>query len=132
MARKSIVSLFAIALGGSALLASPAAARGGYHHNAPVYHDTGYGYGAPVYARGYDDRNYRDYGNRGHRNNWRGNRGYRCDKGTGGTIVGAIAGGLLGREVTGRYGDRTMGTIIGAGVGAVAGRAIDRSGGNRC
>lgn len=52
----------------------------------------------------------------------------RCrDNGTGGTVIGAIAGGLLGHEVAGRRGDKTMGTIIGAGVGAVAGRAIDRN-----
>lgn len=60
-------------------------------------------------------------------------RGYdrgRCrDKGTGGTILGAIAGGLLGHEIgNGRYdrGDGTTGAIVGAGVGALAGRAIDR------
>src|SRR3546814_17906693 len=53
-------------------------------------------------------------------------RGYRCDSGTGGTILGAIAGGLLGNEVVGRYGDRTAGALVGAGVGALAGRAIDR------
>ena len=68
--------------------------------------------------RGYD-RSYRGY-----------NRSYRarqkCNDGDGGTIVGAIAGGLLGNTVAGR-GDRTIGTILGAGVGALAGRAIDRS-----
>ena len=50
---------------------------------------------------------------------------YCRDNGTGGTIIGAIAGGLLGREVAGR-GDRTVGTIIGGAAGALAGRAIDR------
>ncbi|MBW8842420.1 MAG: glycine zipper 2TM domain-containing protein [Sphingomonadales bacterium] len=68
--------------------------------------------------RGYD-RSYRGY-----------DRGYRarqkCNDGDGGTIVGAIAGGLLGNGIAGR-GDRTLGTILGAGVGALAGRAIDRS-----
>jgi uncharacterized protein YcfJ len=58
-------------------------------------------------------------------------RGERCDSGTGGTIVGAIAGGLLGHEVVGRRGDRTAGTIIGGAVGALAGNAIDRSGNPR-
>jgi len=76
------------------------------------------------------DRYYRDRGY------YRGDRGYyrdrgRCrDKGTGGTIIGAIAGGLLGHEIgNGRYdrGDGTTGAIIGAGVGALAGRAIDRN-----
>lgn len=54
----------------------------------------------------------------------------RCrDKGSTGTILGAIAGGLLGHEVgNGRYdrGDGTTGAIVGAGIGALAGRAIDR------
>ena len=49
----------------------------------------------------------------------------RCSSSTG-TIIGAIAGGLLGREIAGR-GDRTVGAIIGAGAGALAGRAIDRN-----
>lgn len=50
----------------------------------------------------------------------------KCRDGDGGTIVGAIAGGLLGNVVAGR-GDRTLGTIIGGLGGALAGRAIDRS-----
>jgi hypothetical protein len=83
------------------------------------------GYNRDGYYNGYDrsyrgyDRSYRGY-----------NRSYRarqkCNDGDGGTIVGAIAGGLLGNTVAGR-GDRTIGTILGAGVGALAGRAIDRS-----
>lgn len=62
-----------------------------------------------------------------HRHYDRGNHyGYRCkrDNGTGGLVIGAIAGGLLGNEVAR---DKTAGTIIGGGVGALAGRAIDRS-----
>ena len=48
----------------------------------------------------------------------------RCrDKGNGGLVIGAIAGGLLGHEVAR---DKTAGTIIGAGVGGLGGRAIDR------
>ena len=58
------------------------------------------------YNQRYNDRNYR-----------------QCDNGTGGTIIGAIAGGLAGHEIAGR-GDRTVGTIIGGAVGAIAGRAI--------
>lgn len=89
--------------------------------------DYGYGYG-------YDDDGYREY--RGDRRHYRGDRRYyrgkRCDRGTGGLIIGAIAGGLLGNEVVGRRGDKTAGAIIGAGVGALAGRAIDRSDGRRC
>lgn len=58
---------------------------------------------------------------------------YRCQRsdGTTGTILGAIAGGLVGNSVAGRHGDRTTGTIIGGAIGAVAGRAIDK-GGNNC
>ena len=52
---------------------------------------------------------------------------YRCQgSGTTGTIIGALAGGLLGNGLAGR-GDRTLGTILGGGAGALAGRAIDRS-----
>ena len=77
----------------------------------------GGGYGQP---RGYyADTNYQ----RGFGNRCRGNRST-------GTIVGAIAGGLLGNSVAGR-GDRLLGTVLGGGVGAVAGRAIDR-GNDRC
>jgi uncharacterized protein YcfJ len=69
---------------------------------------------------------------------YRGDRGYyrddyrsyrmrqKCNDGDGGTIVGAIAGGLLGRGIAGR-GDHVLGTVLGAGAGALAGRAIDRS-----
>jgi hypothetical protein len=104
-------------------LAPAQAQRYGYDQS---YRD---GYSRDGYSRdgynGYDrsyrgsDRSYRGY-----------NRSYRarqkCNDGDGGTIVGAIAGGLLGNTVAGR-GDRTLGTILGAGVGALAGRAIDRS-----
>ena len=50
----------------------------------------------------------------------------RCKDGDGGLLIGAVAGGLLGRVVDTR-GDRTLGTLLGAGAGALAGRAIDRS-----
>ena len=98
---------------------------------------------APAQAQRYGyDQSYRDGYNRdgynGYDRSYRGNdrnyRGYdrsyrarqKCNDGDGGTIVGAIAGGLLGNGIAGR-GDRTLGTILGAGVGALAGRAIDRS-----
>lgn len=102
---------------------SPALARhhyndGYYNSYNDRYYDNRRDYRESRYDRyNRDDRNYR--------NN-------RCDKGTGGTIIGAIAGGLLGHEVVGRRGDKTAGVIIGAGVGALAGRAIDRSGSRRC
>lgn len=54
-------------------------------------------------------------------------RNQRCSDGTTGTIIGAIAGGLLGNSIAG-YGNRTTGTIIGGAAGALAGRAIDKGG----
>lgn len=50
----------------------------------------------------------------------------RCDS-TEGTVIGAVAGGLLGNVIGGR-GNRLLGTVIGGGAGALAGREIDRSG----
>jgi hypothetical protein len=85
---------------------------------------TGFG-AAPAAARHYDDDGYYNYDNRGYYGDRRG-RGYRCDKGTGGTVIGAVVGGLAGREVA-RRGNKTEGAIIGAAVGALAGRAIDKS-----
>ncbi|UAK24465.1 glycine zipper 2TM domain-containing protein [Sphingomonas nostoxanthinifaciens] len=118
------------ALVGAALIGlgalAPSAALAQYWGGPPpppppvaYYYDRGYGWDAPpppppppprvVYARPY-------YG---------GYHRYRCDRGTGGAIVGAIAGGLLGNVVAGR-GDRGIGTLFGAGAGALAGRAVDR------
>ncbi|MEI5687613.1 glycine zipper 2TM domain-containing protein [Sphingomonas kyungheensis] len=112
----------AFAMTAAALVpATPAAAQRGYYG-----YDRGY-----EYDRGYrDTRDYRDgrvyrgdrgyYGDRGYRG------GQRCNSGTTGTIVGAIAGGLLGRTIDTR-GDRALGTVLGAGAGALAGRAVERS-----
>jgi hypothetical protein len=120
----------------TAMTAVPAAADAHPRGRANGYYSQGY-YG-DAYRRGDYRRGdyYRGYGNRAYSN-----RGYygrdryygrRCrDKGTTGTIVGAIAGGLLGKEIAegGRYrrGDGTTGAIIGGAVGALAGRAIDRN-----
>ena len=88
------------------------------------------GYGRGYEGRGYADRGYYDTGySQGYyaAPQYR----YRCHSdGTAGTIIGAIAGGLLGNGIAGR-GDRTLGTVLGGGAGALAGRAIDRSG-SRC
>lgn len=102
--------------------------------------DRGYGYGYGYnqdryyanqdYDRRYD--NQRDYNERYNNQRSRYYRSNRCNSGTTGLVLGAIAGGLLGREVVGRHGDRTAGAIIGAGAGALGGRAIDRSGGRGC
>ncbi len=58
---------------------------------------------------------------------------YYCkrDDGTAGTIVGAIAGGVLGNIIA-PGGSKTLGTVIGAAGGALAGNAIDKSDGPRC
>jgi len=94
----------------------------------------GHGYDDGYYARSdrydrYDRDDRREYrrGDRYYRNN--GYRNARCDKGTGGTVIGAVAGGLLGNEVA-RRGNKTEGSIIGAAVGALAGRAIDKADSN--
>lgn len=110
------------------------------HYRGDRHYSQGY-YGGDAFRGGRSyrgDRHYRGdryyrgggryYSDRGY---YRGYRGRCRDSGTGGTIIGAIAGGLLGSEVAGggRYdrGDRTTGAILGAGVGALAGRAIDRN-----
>ncbi|QGP78996.1 glycine zipper 2TM domain-containing protein [Sphingobium sp. CAP-1] len=144
MKMKFLVNLgAALAMGAAsfAMTATPAAARdhyrGGYYERGDYYRG-GYDRGYRGYDRGYrggyyrGDGYYRNNGYRGYNRGYRG--GYRCrDNGTGGTIIGAIAGGLLGNEIgkgSGRYGrrgDGTTGAIIGAGVGALAGRAIDRN-----
>lgn len=89
-----------------------AIARDRGHHHGWSKHDR-------HHSRYYADRGY-------HRDSRYYRGGYRCkrDSGTGGLVIGAIAGGLLGNEVAR---DKTAGTIIGGGVGALAGRAIDRS-----
>lgn len=106
-------------LGAVALPAAPASAQS--------YRD---GYYGQRYDGRYDRARYRDYRNdRGYayRGRYNNNRYDRCKDGDGGTVIGAIAGGLLGNQVVGRGGDRLLGTVLGGAVGAVAGRAIDRS-----
>lgn len=112
--------------------ATPAMARNHYNDRQYGYDDGRYYNNGANYEnrrynnRGYDNGGYYNQSNRYYSDN-------RCkNSGTGGTIIGAIAGGLLGREVIGRRGDKTVGTIVGAGVGALAGRAIDKSSGRRC
>ncbi len=106
--------------------ATPAMARDRYDDYRYSNYDRDYREDGRDYRREarYDDR--RNY-DRDYQNNYRGYN--RCDKGTGGTIIGAVAGGLLGNQVA-RRGNRTEGSIIGAAVGALAGRAIDKSGSN--
>ncbi|CAM8671266.1 MULTISPECIES: glycine zipper 2TM domain-containing protein [Sphingobium] len=87
----------------------------------------GYGYDRPGDRRGPprhnrrpirdNDQIYRDRDGR-----------YYCkrDDGTTGTIVGAIAGGVLGNVIA-PGGSKTLGTILGGAGGALAGRAIDKN-----
>lgn len=75
---------------------------------------------AAAQSRHYSSREYRGESYRHYRAR------QKCNDGDGGTIIGAVAGGLLGRSIAGG-GDRTLGTILGGVGGAVAGRAIDRS-----
>jgi hypothetical protein len=121
----AILSVAALATAAPAMAHGRGHGHGHYRHHQnyqPVaynsYDDGGY-YRNARYERRYDDRGYRD--------------GYRCKpKGTGGLVIGAVVGGLLGREVVGRRGDRTAGAVVGAGAGALAGRALHRAGSNRC
>ncbi len=108
----------ALAMTATALVPiTPAVAQRGYYGDNRGY-DRGY-------DRGYrNDRVYR--GDRGYYNDRNYRARQKCNDGDGGTIVGAIAGGLLGRTIDTR-GDRLLGTVLGAGAGALAGRAIDRS-----
>ncbi|MGN6277339.1 MAG: glycine zipper 2TM domain-containing protein [Sphingomonas sp.] len=60
---------------------------------------------------------------------WRGRDGRhycRRSDGTVGTVVGGVAGALLGRTID-THGDRTTGTVLGAAGGALAGHAIAKS-----
>ncbi len=127
---KKMVTLSIAALMSTVTLgmAAPAAAQNGYY-DRDGYSSTNVRYDRD--DRRYDRRDYRQSARRDYRNdrrNYRNNdrRNYRqCDNGTGGTVIGAIAGGLAGHEIAGR-GDRTVGTILGGAVGAIAGRAIDK------
>lgn len=123
MLRKIIIST---AVAASALTALPAAAEAQSRYGYSSRHDNRY-YGQQSYAQRYDRRyaNQRYYNQRTYRGDYYNHYGQRCSGSTG-TIIGAIAGGLLGNSIAGR-GDRTLGAIIGAGAGALAGRAIDRS-----
>jgi glycine zipper 2TM protein len=132
------ITLAAVAAS-TALTAFPAMAEARSYHRDGYYSQHYDRYG----NRGYDSRSYRrgDYYG-GYYGGYSGNRYYRSghryygydrrcrDSGTTGTILGAVAGGLLGREIAedrhGR-GDGTAGLIVGGALGALAGRAIDRN-----
>ncbi len=116
----------ALAMAATAIgVAAPAQARdhGRYDHRYEQRSDRYDRYGR------YDARDRYDYGRAGYRDQYRNDyryRGQRCSDGATGTVLGAIAGGLIGNSAAGRNGDKTAGTIIGGAIGAVAGRAIDK------
>lgn len=114
--KKSIGALVLAATAVTGFTATPAMARDRY--------EDGYRYS------NYDQSDYRQDRREYRRDRYEYRNNYqRCDKGTGGTVIGAVAGGLLGNQVAGRR-NRTEGSIIGAAVGALAGRAIDKADSN--
>jgi uncharacterized protein YcfJ len=115
MFKKLSLGITTLAIGAAAII--PAADAQSYRGDRYAYSQAD----RDGYNRHSDDR-YRD--DRGRDGRYRDDR--RCNSGTGGTIIGAIAGGLLGNAVAG-YGDRGLGTVVGAGAGALAGHAIARS-----
>lgn len=123
MFKKLSLAGAALAMGFTALVPTAPAVAQSRHYYGDRHYDRGYDRGYDRrYDRGYDRRSYRGYDRRYYNNpNYR-----RCDNGDGGTVIGAVAGGLLGNQVAGR-GDRLLGTVLGGAVGAVAGRAIDRA-----
>lgn len=114
MAKKIILAAAA-----ASLFVIPGAASAQYY--------PGYGYNGG-YQRGYDNYN-RGYSG----NTYYGNR---CS-GTTGTIVGGVAGAVLGSKIAGsrqrydyygnrRGGSNATGAIIGGAVGALLGRKVDK------
>ncbi|MFC3711799.1 glycine zipper 2TM domain-containing protein [Sphingoaurantiacus capsulatus] len=100
---------------------------GGYY--APAY----YG-GGPQYAYRGDRRGPQGGGWYGRGGRYYGNDYDRCrkDSNADGTVLGAVAGGVLGNVIA-QQGDKALGTAIGAGVGGVIGNRIDNGkGGRRC
>ena len=127
MFKQFSIAAAALAMGATAMV--PATADAQRYHGDRYERAYGTAYQDGYNRNGYDDR----YDRRGYNNrNYRDDRGYyrnrnqRCNSGTTGTIIGAIAGGLLGRSIDSR-GDRATGTILGLGGGALAGRAIGKS-----
>lgn len=144
MARK-LITMAALAASVATALVPAAAMAHDQYDNGRGYdrYENGdggwYGHQRDGY-RGYDRSDYRGgyaggygggyYADPGYRQAYYGRPQYRyrChNDGTTGTIIGALAGGLLGNGLAG-HGDRALGTILGGGAGALAGRAIDRSG----
>ena len=117
-----------IRLAGTAAVAIALIAPAAVHaerHRGPAHQ---YNHDRSGYDRDSRDGYGRDYDRRdGESRQRRSDRDSRnCDRGTGGTILGAIAGGLLGNAAVGRRGNNAAGALASAGIGALAGNAIDR------
>ena len=120
---------FILAAAAASLFAIPGAASAQYY--------PGYGYNNG-YQRGYDNYN-RSYSGQGYYGqNYYGNR---CS-GTTGTIIGGVAGAVVGSKIAGgrqrydyygnrRGGSNATGAIIGGAVGALLGRKVDKDSCNR-
>lgn len=108
-------------------LAAPAAAGTNVPAKAAGYHQLDQS--SDFYKKRKDRRAYaRDQRVNNNTRIWRGSDGrYRCkkDNGTTGLLIGGAVGGLAGHEIAGS-GDKLLGTVIGAGAGALLGREIDR------
>lgn len=113
-------------LAASVALAAPAEAGMTAPAKAPGYHQFEQSSG---FYRKRDRRTYaRDQRINRDTRIWRGSDGrYRCkkDNGTTGLLIGGAVGGLAGHEIAGN-GDKLLGTVLGAGAGALLGREIDR------
>jgi hypothetical protein len=121
-------------LAGAALIAAalltPTAASAQYYSNPAPYYGDGYGHDRDRRDRdGYDRQGYArdsyDPPPPPRRTDYRRPR-EQCDRGSAGTILGAIAGGLLGNAAIGRHGNHAAGTLAGAGAGALVGHTADR------
>jgi YmgG-like glycine-zipper protein len=126
MKKTFIAAAMGMSVLATGIAATPASAQRAHGY---VQQDGYYGQGYEGGYRDYD-RGYRDDGYRGG-NHYRGDRGdRRCRSGSTGTILGAVAGALLGGEIGRGNGYRRSGTgtIVGAGAGALVGREIDRDG----
>lgn len=139
------MSFWTLRLAGSALvaailLAPDAGSAQAYYYGAPQpYYGqaSGYAAGPPRDRSGYPragsgrdgyapDGYYEGRPPPPRRADYRERRPQHCDHGSVGTILGAIAGGLLGNAAVGRHGNHAAGTLGGAGAGALIGNAADR------
>jgi hypothetical protein len=116
----------------AALLAPDAASAQAYYGSPQSYRGPSYAAGPERDRDGYPragsarDGYYEDSPPPRRRASYRERRAQRCDHGDVGTILGAIAGGLLGNAAVGRHGSHAAGTLAGAGAGALIGNAADR------